>query len=189
MNLLHPSQSSRHLPHWLPDRQPQLTLHRLLHLRTDRQRLDLQRQKKNPWKVLLPIRNLQSRMIRWERLLLLFLCDFHSFSFPLSCSVNAQSVSFVLTVEKNPAVPCITGRRRTRRFRLRWSGRWRRRKFPKMLLLFYWSLSQFRQTRNEQSLCDVPNFNGYNCCYCNHYCSLQPIADFEIEIKISVRSF
>lgn len=54
----------------------------------------------------------------------------------VSCSVNIRSVFLVLTVEKNPAVPCITGWRRTRwRFRLRGARWWRRRKSPH---LFFW---------------------------------------------------
>ena len=47
----------------------------------------------------------------------LCICSNLSFSVALSWSVNIRSFSFVLTVEKTPAVPCITGWRLRRWFR------------------------------------------------------------------------
>ena len=51
------------------------------------------------------------------------ICSNLSFSVALSWSVNIRSFSFVLTVEKTPAVPCITGWRLRRWFRWFWPGR------------------------------------------------------------------
>ena len=51
------------------------------------------------------------------------ICSNLSLSVALSWSVNIRSFSFVLTVEKTPAVPCITGWRLRRWFRWFWPGR------------------------------------------------------------------